>query len=90
MLLHENLLFSLLPPHAGMRQYWRDFESLERWVPLGEVRTNPAQLRQSRSPGWPLLPLATARPCFPIARPVAWEQRFGLRRFGCHGRPPVR
>lgn len=31
LLLHENLLFSLLPPHAGMRQYWRDFESLEKW-----------------------------------------------------------
>ena len=25
LLLHENLLFSLLPPHVGMRQYWRDF-----------------------------------------------------------------
>lgn len=23
---HENLLFGLLPPHAGMRQYWRDFD----------------------------------------------------------------
>jgi hypothetical protein len=32
LLLHENFLFSLLPPHAGMRQYWRDFESLERWA----------------------------------------------------------
>ena len=31
LLLHEDLLFSLLPPHVGMRQYWRDFESLERW-----------------------------------------------------------
>ena len=31
LLLHENLLFSLFPPHVGMRQYWRDFESLERW-----------------------------------------------------------
>jgi len=29
LLLHENFLFSLFPPHAGMRQYWRDFESLE-------------------------------------------------------------
>lgn len=28
LLLHENLLFSLFPPHAEMRQYWRDFESL--------------------------------------------------------------
>ena len=32
LLLHENLLFSLFPVHAGMRQYWRDFESLERWT----------------------------------------------------------
>jgi hypothetical protein len=31
LLLHENLLMSLLPPHLGMRQYWRDFDSLERW-----------------------------------------------------------
>lgn len=32
LLLHENLIFSLLPLHAGMRQYWRDFESLEVWA----------------------------------------------------------
>jgi len=32
LLLHENILFSLFPPHAGMRQYWRDFESLEKWT----------------------------------------------------------
>jgi Domain of unknown function (DUF4188) len=32
LLLHETLLFSLLPPHVGMRQYWRDFESLESWA----------------------------------------------------------
>ena len=32
LLLHENLLWSLLPPHVGMRQYWRDFTSLERWA----------------------------------------------------------
>jgi Domain of unknown function (DUF4188) len=25
-------MFSLFPPHAGMRQYWRDFDSLERWA----------------------------------------------------------
>ena len=29
LLLHENMLYS--PRHLGMRQYWRDFESLERW-----------------------------------------------------------
>src|SRR6516165_8130133 len=32
LLLHENLVYSLVPPHAGMRQYWRDFDSLERWA----------------------------------------------------------
>lgn len=32
LLLHEDFLFSLIPPHAGMRQYWRDFDSLERWA----------------------------------------------------------
>ena len=32
LLRHENLLYSLFPPHAGMRQYWRDFESLEKWT----------------------------------------------------------
>ena len=31
LLLHEGLLFGLFPLHAGMRQYWRDFESMERW-----------------------------------------------------------
>jgi hypothetical protein len=35
LLLHENVLFSLFPPHAGMRQYWRDFDSLEKWAPSG-------------------------------------------------------
>ncbi len=32
LLLHENLIYSLVPPHLGMRQYWRDFESLETWA----------------------------------------------------------
>jgi hypothetical protein len=32
LLLHEDLLWSLFPPHLGMRQYWRDLESLERWT----------------------------------------------------------
>jgi hypothetical protein len=30
LLLHENMLFS--PRHLGMREYWRDFESLEAWT----------------------------------------------------------
>ena len=32
LLLHETLIYSLAPPHIGMRQYWRDFESLENWA----------------------------------------------------------
>lgn len=35
LLLHEQVIWSLLPPHVGMRQYWRDFESLERWSRSG-------------------------------------------------------
>jgi hypothetical protein len=36
LLLHENIFYSLFPLHFGMRQYWRDFESLERFA-----RTEP-------------------------------------------------
>jgi hypothetical protein len=25
--MHEDLIFSLIPLHAGMRQYWRDLET---------------------------------------------------------------
>jgi hypothetical protein len=32
LLLHEDLAWSLVPPHLGMRQYWRDLDSLERWT----------------------------------------------------------
>jgi hypothetical protein len=32
LLLHERIIYSLFPPHVGMRQYWRDFASLERWA----------------------------------------------------------
>ncbi|MGC2767929.1 MAG: DUF4188 domain-containing protein [Candidatus Acidiferrum sp.] len=32
LLRHDAFLWSLFPPHAGIRQYWRDFESLERWA----------------------------------------------------------
>jgi hypothetical protein len=31
LLLHEQIIYSLFPLHAGMRQYWRDFQSLENW-----------------------------------------------------------
>jgi hypothetical protein len=32
LLLDENLAHSLFPLHLGMSQYWRDFETLERWT----------------------------------------------------------
>src|SRR5215469_14818508 len=32
LLLHEPMFYSLFPPHVGMRQYWRDFSSLEAWA----------------------------------------------------------
>jgi hypothetical protein len=31
LLLHEPIIYSIFPMHAGMRQYWRNFECLERW-----------------------------------------------------------
>jgi hypothetical protein len=36
LLRHENVVWGMFPPHFGMRQYWRDFDSLERWA-----RTDP-------------------------------------------------
>jgi hypothetical protein len=38
LLLHESLFYSIFPLHVGMRQYWRDFDSLEAWA-----RTLPHQ-----------------------------------------------
>jgi hypothetical protein len=38
LLRHDFLLWGLFPLHVGMRQYWRDFESLEAWT-----RTLPHQ-----------------------------------------------
>lgn len=31
LLAHDAIVYSLFPPHIGMRQYWRDYESLEAW-----------------------------------------------------------
>jgi len=39
LLLHENFVFSVFPMHAGMRQYWRDMESLLKWT-----RSDPHRL----------------------------------------------
>lgn len=32
LLLHEDIIWSLFPPHWGARQYWRDLDSLELWT----------------------------------------------------------
>lgn len=32
LLAHEYFLFSLFPPHVGIRQYWHDFDALEAWA----------------------------------------------------------
>jgi hypothetical protein len=50
LLLHENIFYSLIPPHVEMRQYWRDFQSLESWT-----RSEPHQLwwkQFLRNSGW--------------------------------------
>ena len=60
LLCHERIYYSLFPLHAGMRQYWRDFESLEKWTrelphqrwwkkflsaPLGVTFDTPEEIR---------------------------------------------
>ena len=32
LLRHENIMYSLVPMHIGMRQYWRDMDTLLRWT----------------------------------------------------------
>ena len=32
LLRHENFFFSFFPMHVGMRQYWRDLDSLMTWT----------------------------------------------------------
>ena len=32
LLFHQNMVYSLFPTHFGMRQYWRDAESLLKWT----------------------------------------------------------
>lgn len=40
-LLHfeNNIIYSLFPLHVGMRWYWKDFESMERWTRSEPHRT---------------------------------------------------
>ncbi|HET7324166.1 MAG TPA: DUF4188 domain-containing protein [Halococcus sp.] len=47
-LLHnEEVIFSLLPPHFIIRQYWRDFDSLEEWTQTGTHRELWDELAES-------------------------------------------
>jgi hypothetical protein len=39
LLRHENFVLSFFPMHAGMRQYWRDLDSLVRWTRSDPHRT---------------------------------------------------
>jgi hypothetical protein len=39
LLLHENIYYSFFPMHFGMRQYWRDIDSLLRWTRSDPHRT---------------------------------------------------
>jgi hypothetical protein len=32
LLRHSSFVYSVIPPHVGIRQYWRDFDALERWA----------------------------------------------------------
>jgi Domain of unknown function (DUF4188) len=53
LLRHEMLWYSLVPPHGGMRQYWRDFDALERWTrSLPHKQWWGAFLRDSRGTGF--------------------------------------
>ncbi|MBV9482578.1 MAG: DUF4188 domain-containing protein [Acidobacteria bacterium] len=43
---HDVFLWSLFPPHAGIRQYWRDMDSLLAWTrsfrsPANQSRAYP-------------------------------------------------
>jgi len=39
LLAHESIVYSLFPLHVGMRQYWRDFDSLEAFSRAEPHRT---------------------------------------------------
>src|SRR4029453_11644068 len=66
LLFHQLFLFSFLPLHAGIRQYWRDFDALERWVRAAPHRD-----------WWRNLLRGGSGPPFgmrPISRGAAWSR----------------
>jgi len=38
LLLHESVFYSVYALHVGMRQYWRDFQSLENGLDRSPIR----------------------------------------------------
>ena len=82
LLLHQNIIWGMFPPHFGMRQYWRDFDSLERWARAdphasggaGSSRTGEAQDSGTR----PTSPEA-------VSRRATWTCP---RTSGCPSSPP--
>ena len=39
LLLHESIIYSMFPMHVGMRQYWRDLDTLLAWTRSDPHRT---------------------------------------------------
>jgi Domain of unknown function (DUF4188) len=66
LLLHEDITWSLIPPHFGMRQYWRDLDSLERWT-----RSEPHKLWGSNSSKTLVEPAFGTKP---TSRAAAWRR----------------
>jgi hypothetical protein len=78
LLSHETFLWSLFPPHVGIRQYWQDFEALETWSRSEPHRTWwKTFLRASGGTGFWHVSLHTA------------QQRVGCSRRARGPRPPT-
>ncbi len=85
LLLHEPVIYSLFPPHVGMRQYWRDFQALEKWtraLPHKDWWVN--FLRDSGGTASGMRHTSTGeawkRSTMIFASPLAWEPSQGLQR----------
>ena len=54
LLLHEDVIWSLFPPHWGARQYWRDLDigelQIVRGEHFGELTSTAAGARRVRAP----------------------------------------
>ncbi len=104
LLLHESMFFSLLPVHVGMRQYWRDFASLEAWTRAGFHRGWWKDfLRDSGGTGfwhetyfirggmeaiYDDIPKATGFLAFAPSHDAKGSMFSARQRLGMHGEPP--